>query len=318
MGNQQSVIQQIQAQMPQRISVIGDPCIFEARKYSERYPDLQNAFNGDSAALKKHYIDIGLREGRSPCGDINPNCRFDEKIYKSLNIDLSSSIDLTMHYKQYGINEGRAVCPGLSQAPPAPPPPPNPSLLKEQKRVELNMAKADVKAKQAEYDKLTPDESIKRKTDEGTKESSKYISDVQIRMGYELELYKSNLSEVNDLANSPAFKLAQKYKTELSKKYNEVEKENKKYKEDYVTNRRRFLDNNPDEPVNGMFGFASIDDRIYLLFWITFLLFLLPISHHIIDGLGLQLGDEKARFYIWIIVSLVACFISDMALRYLA
>lgn len=304
--------------MPQKQSVIGDPCIFDAGKYSERYPDLQNAFNGDANALKRHYIDHGLREGRTPCGSSNPNCRFDEKTYKSLNGDLNNVPDATQHYKQNGINEGRAVCPGLKQAPPPPPPPPNPSLFKDQKRVELNMAKADVKTKQAEYDKLTPDEAVKRKTDEGTKEASDYINGVQTRMNYELELYNTTLGEVNTLADSPAFKLAQKYKSDISKKYSSVEKENKKYKEAYVTNRRRFLDNNPHETVNGIWGFASIDERIYLLFWFTFLLFLLPLSHHIIDGLGIQLGDDKTRFYIWIVVKVVAVFIVDRALRYLA
>jgi len=186
--------------------------------------------------------------------------------------------------------------------------------FKQQKRTELNMAKADVVKKQQEYDNLTPDEALKRKTDEGTAEAARIIREFDASFNAETRVYNQTLDEIKTIANSPAFRLAQKYKKDLADKYVAVNQENAKIKEYSATNRRRFLDNDPQENV----GALSIDDRIYLLFWFCFLLFLMPISHHIIDGLGLSLGDENKRFYIWIGVKIGAIIVADRALRYLA
>lgn len=185
---------------------------------------------------------------------------------------------------------------------------------KQQKRIELNMAKADVVQKQQEYDTLTPDEALKRKTDEGTAEAARIIGQVDLSFNAETRVYNQVLEEIDAIANSPAFRLAQKYKKDLANKYTSVLQENTKIKEHSATNRRRFLDNDPQENVGAM----SIDDRVYLLFWFCFLLFVIPISHHIIDGLGAILGDETRRFYIWIAVKIGAFIIADQALRYLA
>jgi len=319
MGNQASIVKHIQTQIPQRIAVIGDPCIFNAQKYSEKYPDLQNAFKGDANALKKHYIENGLKEGRSPCGNINPGCRFDTKTYTSINRDLLNIPNPEQQYKQFGINEGRAVCPGV-QAQTTPPPvaPPSPALLKEQKRVELNMAKVDVTKKQTEYDILAPDEAIKRKTDEGTKEATEYINNVNTRLNYELDIYNTKLSEANTLANSPAFKLAQKYRKDITSKYNSAFSENKKYKEAFITNRRRFLDANPSESVAGIGPFQSLDDRVMALFWFCYLLFLLPMSYHIVSGIGSKIGGPMVQYATVFGVVLGACIIAHLAIRNLA
>jgi len=283
----QSIFKQLQLQMsrnnnPQVKMSGGEPCIFDATKYSNKYTDLQKAFNGDAGLLKKHFIEYGLNEGRTPCGDIDAQCKFDAKTFISLNPDLRKLPDPTQYYKERGINEGRVVCAakkhnkkGLSL---------RPSVTKDQKRVELNMAKADVKVKQAEYDKLTPEEAIKRKTDEANKEANEYINGIQTKMNYETELYNTTLSEIESLSNSPAFILAQKYKSDLSKKYQEVASENSLHKEAYITNRRRFLDANPHESMKGVGWFTSIDDRILLFFWFCFLLFGFSVISFFIIG----------------------------------
>lgn len=87
-------------------------CIFDAAKYSAMYPDLQNAFRGDAAKLKQHYINYGMNEGRSPCG--LPNCSFNVGTYHSTYPDLQNAFRgdsnrLIQHYKTNGIHEGRVV-----------------------------------------------------------------------------------------------------------------------------------------------------------------------------------------------------------------
>lgn len=198
------------------------------------------------------------------------------------------------------------------------PQPVEPNVLKEQKRVELNMAKMDVKARQVDYDNLDPAEAVKRKTDAGIKEANDYISLVQTRFNYETELYNNKLLEIESLSNNPAFKIAQKYKKDISDTLLELSKENKKFKEASVTNRRRFLDANPSESIEGIAGFKSIDDRIYLLFWICFLIFVIPITYYIIRELGPKLGDSQTQSIALISIITGLCIIAHLSIRYLA
>ena len=85
-------------------------CIFNARLYADRYPDLKKAYGYNEAALKKHYIEHGIREERS----YTPGCGFSALRYAELNPDLKrafgfDSRKLLNHYKQYGINENREI-----------------------------------------------------------------------------------------------------------------------------------------------------------------------------------------------------------------
>lgn len=85
-------------------------CIFNARQYADKYPDLKRAFGYNEAALKKHYVDFGIREGR----EYTPGCRFDALRYAELNADLRRAFGydtnkLLNHYKQFGINENREI-----------------------------------------------------------------------------------------------------------------------------------------------------------------------------------------------------------------
>jgi hypothetical protein len=43
------------------------PCAFNAQCYSDRYPDLQAAFNGNAQQLLNHWNNFGQREGRIAC-----------------------------------------------------------------------------------------------------------------------------------------------------------------------------------------------------------------------------------------------------------
>ena len=92
------------------------PCIFDATKYAKLYPDL-NSISDDPHKLKRHFIENGLREQRTPCGSDNIYCKFDPTKYLSYYGDLrnafgSNTDKATNHYKTNGINdnERRVVC----------------------------------------------------------------------------------------------------------------------------------------------------------------------------------------------------------------
>jgi hypothetical protein len=196
----------------------------------------------------------------------------------------------------------------------SPPPPLSIDAQKEQIRVELNMAKADVKSKQEAYDKLDPASAVKRKTELGTNEANAYISGVQSRFNYEVKLFDTVASEVKVLEQNPAFLLAKKYKEDLSIKLKDLEEKNSKYKELANINKRRFLHANPDESIEGIFGFKSLDDRIYLLFWVCFLLFIFPASSFVIKLLGSKIGDSNTQSIAWILGIIFLCIFTHIIL----
>ena len=84
------------------------PCQFDARRYADAYPDLKNAFGYNEDQLRGHYVNYGIREGRSPCGI--PSCSFDHGEYYKYNPDVKAAgMDAAQHFKQYGIKEGRLI-----------------------------------------------------------------------------------------------------------------------------------------------------------------------------------------------------------------
>jgi len=156
-------------------------------------------------------------------------------------------------------------------------------MVREQKRVELTMARNDVQAKQEEYDRLAPDEATRRKADQAQAAANTYIENARPLMNAEVKLYDQTLNQVDTLANSATFILAQKYRNELKVKHNQVAKEYILEKEKAFTNRRRFLDRTPQEGVPGIGSFESIDEQILLLFWVCFILFIGTVMIYILE-----------------------------------
>lgn len=79
---------------------------FDANLYNMLYVDLQNAFGGNSGALKEHYKTYGIKEGRV-AGYI-----FDPVFYLNKYEDLKNAFGNDYaaaynHFLEYGINEGR-------------------------------------------------------------------------------------------------------------------------------------------------------------------------------------------------------------------
>jgi hypothetical protein len=87
-------------------------CAFNANDYANYYTDIQRAFKGNTAAIQKHWNDNGIREGRTPCGSIDPTCKWNANTYLNLHPDVKKAgVDALNHYKTFGIKEGRAICP---------------------------------------------------------------------------------------------------------------------------------------------------------------------------------------------------------------
>ena len=101
----------------------GPVCTFDYSRYSNYYPDLQNAFGYadnwlSDIELKQHYLTYGINEKRTPCGDIKPTCVWNASDYLIQNPDVAKAgVDPLNHYLTYGINEGRSPCPSIDYTP---------------------------------------------------------------------------------------------------------------------------------------------------------------------------------------------------------
>jgi hypothetical protein len=83
-------------------------CIFNARMYANKYPDLKRAFGYNEVKLRNHYVNHGIKEGR----EYKTGCRFDARTYANLNPDVKrvykdNITAITNHYKLNGIKENR-------------------------------------------------------------------------------------------------------------------------------------------------------------------------------------------------------------------
>jgi hypothetical protein len=80
--------------------------IFDAKYYASRNPDVVRAFGTNKAALYRHFIRYGLREGRAG------NLMYDPVFYRVVYADLNAKFgrdtaQYIQHYLKYGRKEGR-------------------------------------------------------------------------------------------------------------------------------------------------------------------------------------------------------------------
>nr|MBO5337726.1 VanW family protein [Lachnospiraceae bacterium] len=79
---------------------------FDMDYYYNTYPDLQNAIGYDYAALYNHYLQHGLKEGRS--GSAEFNCMIYRNNYSDLQTAFQEDYSsYCLHYEQHGKSEGR-------------------------------------------------------------------------------------------------------------------------------------------------------------------------------------------------------------------
>ena len=191
-------------------------------------------------------------------------------------------------------------------------------MVREQKRVELTMAKNDVNDKQRQFDQVAPDEASQRKMNEATAQANTYINDKQTKFNYELKLLNQSLDQADALANSATFILAQKYNKSLDKKHINVASEFVKNKEQTFTNRRRFLDADPQEGVPGIGHFQSVDEQIMLAFWVSFVLFIGTVMFYVVGFLVQRAPNIKfsQAVMIWLGGFGAIVFVAHHIIRY--
>lgn len=203
----------------------------------------------------------------------------------------------------------------IQQIKPPAPPPPDPRVEVERKRIELTMAKNDLRKKQEEFDKLAPDELTQRKTADANAELAKY-KDTKVRQyEIELKLYDNVLEQLRVSLENPAQELARRLQTVINEKGQKISRKFHNYREKAIANRRRFLDADPQEGVGGIGWYQSIDQQVMLVFWIAYILFITTAIGLYMLEYGSALGSAKNMGIIGGVIFFVAIFIAHIFIK---
>ena len=153
-------------------------------------------------------------------------------------------------------------------------PAPDPRADIEKKRVELNMSKNDTKRKQDEFDKLVPTEAQQRVIDKAKADLDIYVDETNKLYSVQMKLFDQTLDQIVTLTSSPTYEIVQKYKNNLEQKQQIVSNSYMLNKEKAFTERRRFLDSDPQEGVSGIGWLSTVDEQILAVFWLSYIIFI--------------------------------------------
>jgi hypothetical protein len=199
---------------------------------------------------------------------------------------------------------------------PTAPPPPDPRAEVERKRIELTMARNDLRKKQEEFDKIAPDELTKRKTDEANNELAKFKNTQVRQYEIELKLYDNVMEQLRVSIDNPAQELAKRYKEVINEKEHKIARKFNNNREEAITNRRRFLDADPQEGVGGIGWYQSADQQVMLVFWVSYVLFVITaITLYMLEYGAGNLGSAKNMGITGALVFFAALFLGHIFIK---
>ena len=136
------------------------------------------------------------------------------------------------------------------------------------KNVELSQLQNDVSRKQNEIDTCDPNESNRRRTDAKLQEFRLYVAEKEKIINNLDTSMKSTLSTINSVHVST--KPTRSYIDKLTNESNTLSKSQVEFEQAERTQRRNFLDNEPQDGVSGLLGVRTDDDKILFAFWIVY------------------------------------------------
>jgi hypothetical protein len=165
--------------------------------------------------------------------------------------------------QQPPVNQKKAI-----QAPPIRVSPANSLSLCQVRNVELNQLNNDIRLKQTDVDNCDPQAAQTRHTQSALDENTKWVSQQRDQLVTASDEYNKQVKTLNHIVN--ANKPMNQYLGALDNQLAGLDKKHVKFEQAERTQRRNFLDNNPQEGVGGAPGVRTRDDRILLSFWICY------------------------------------------------
>ena len=191
-----------------------------------------------------------------------------------------------------------------------------PSFDIQRKRIELNMSKIDTKRRQVIFDKLVPKEAEQRRIDKANNELLEYTTKTNRLYSVQLKLFDKIYDQIDAIYRSPTYAIVEKYKKNIEQKQVMVSNEYMLNKEKAFTERRRFLDSQPQEGVEGVGWFSNVDEQILAVFWLAYILFLGTVLALSIMYYGVQYtGSLKNAIISGIVVFLILIVMGHFMIR---
>jgi hypothetical protein len=150
----------------------------------------------------------------------------------------------------------------------------NPWNVCKARKIKLNQLRNAVVKKQDQIDACYPDEKKARIVAEYNAATDKFIKENEQKLYKTREQLSSTWILLRKLVGS--LRISDEYKSRLEKEIQKLHIENKELEQTERRHRRNFMDNEPQSGVpSHMLGFQTSDDKSLLIFWSSFLFFLI-------------------------------------------
>jgi hypothetical protein len=170
------------------------------------------------------------------------------------------------------------------------------------KNVELSQLQNDVTRKQTEIDTCDPNETNRRRTEAKLQEFRSYAAEKEKIINDLNTSMKSTLSTINSVYVST--KPTRSYIDKLTNESNTLSKSHVDFEQAERTQRRNFLDNEPQDGVSGLLGVRTDDDKILLAFWIVYGIAIVSATVVLLNVYGVDFTTSQ-KIQLCIVVFLV-------------
>lgn len=172
------------------------------------------------------------------------------------------------------------------------------------KGVELSQLQNDVTKKQVEIDACNPAETERRRIEAKRSELAAYANEKNKLIQELRNTLNKTLVNIRTLHEST--KPVRTYHEKLKNESEKLDKAKTEFEQAERTQRRNFMDNDPQEGVSGILGVRTTDDKILLAFWITYGVAILTVVAAVLQTYG---ADQSLTQKIQIgCVVLAACY----------
>lgn len=185
-----------------------------------------------------------------------------------------------------------------AQHPPPTPPPPAPAPMNSAqqcavRRVEFNQLNNDLANKQQQIDTCDPQGAQARKTAAAVQANTDFVNQKR----NELNQANADFTHQMTIANQvyTATEPLEEYLKTLKRDLEHLTNENISLERKERANRRRFLDNDPQQGVGGVPGIRTEDDRVLFAFWICYFTAVIGVCIVLTHIFEAQIGDWKRK-----------------------
>jgi hypothetical protein len=172
------------------------------------------------------------------------------------------------------------------------------------KKIELNSMNNNLIETQKEVDRCDPDGVKSRKKIELEKANLAWSNKLTDTFKIESQAFLDNVNIANTLyiASVPLVD----YRDGLVREQRNMKTRYEKLEQSQRANRRRFLDNSPQEKVSSVLGLHTVDDRIMLVFWVSLFCFIFCITFLGTSIFGKRMGITSASTKLLVDVVIIA------------